>query len=88
MLVETMNSCREWFVDELGFLFKLMAEQGESLTVFFTRLSDEENMDSEMRRLRWIRLDYRLRAIVVKVAKMFTPDNMPEKFLEQMKYWA
>ena len=41
-LVDTMNECRDWFVDELGFLFKLMAEQGESLSVFFTRLSTED----------------------------------------------
>ena len=76
-----MHSCREWFVEELGFLFKLMAEQGESLTVFFTRISNEDGMDSETRRLRWIRLDYRLRAIVVKMAKMFDPEGMPEVFL-------
>ena len=58
------------------------------ITVFFTRLSDEQGMDAETRRLRWIRLDYRLRALVVKIAKIFTPENMPEKFLELMKFWV
>jgi len=87
-LVDTMNECRDWFVDELGFLFKLMAEQGEALSVFFTRISTEESMDSETRRIRWIRLDYRLRALVVKIAKMFVPGCMPDKFCELMKYWV
>jgi hypothetical protein len=57
------------------------------LTVFFTRISDEDSMDSETRRLRWIRLDYRLRAIIVKMARMFDPENMPEHLLDQILHW-
>ena len=41
--------------------------------MFFTRLSNDDHMDSETRRIRWIRLDFRLRALVVKIAKMLTP---------------
>ena len=45
-------------------------------------------MDAETRRLRWIRLDYRLRAIIVQMAKMFDPENMPEHLLDQILFWA
>jgi hypothetical protein len=64
-----------------------MAKQGEHITVLFTRISSEDVIDAETRRERWMRLDYRMRALVVNIGKLFTPEELNKQFLSLMKFW-